>query len=291
MCVWEGGSCSLTHACAHRRAHGARIRNILPSSQLSLGNPKRTQMPSALGSIRAVRSVRSMLGAWSTWRGISPRRSNGRDQRMAMDGGAVAVVSEKPTARPENMAKVYAEFWRMQEIAQSVEASINYVVENSPASFAEASDDDPRWFLIETFPASEARAIRSLARRHFGVIQPMTQRRDRYSGNLVQGWQPVFSGWLFVRTWNIRKMRRRILSADGVLEILHDAVSGEAWPIPDWFVDMLDAEGQYYYDHAPPMYRRSHWSVTATRQAGRSRQKKRRPRPSNKIRNCRPQPS
>lgn len=188
-----------------------------------------------------------------------------------------------------NMADVYAEFWRMQEIAASVEASINYVVEHTPASFAEASEDDPEWFLIETFPLSEPRALRSLARRRFGVIQPMTQRRDRYAGHLVQGWQPVFSSWLFVRTWNIRKMRRRILSAPGVLGILHDPVSGEARPIPDWFVEMLRAEGGEYYNHAPPAYRRSHWAVVAERQANRPRQRKRRPRPSNKIRKGHPQ--
>lgn len=188
------------------------------------------------------------------------------------------------------MADVYAEFWRMQEIAASVEESINYVVRHTPPSFAEATIDDPEWFLIETFPLSEARALRSLARRRFGAIQPMTQRRDRYSGILVQGWQPVFSGWLFVRTWSIRKMRRRILSAPGVLEILHDPVSGEARAIPDWFVDLLRAESEEYYDSAPRAYRRSHWAVTATRQATRMRQKKRRPRPSNKIRKGNPHP-
>lgn len=189
-----------------------------------------------------------------------------------------------------NMNEVYAEFWRMQEIAASVEASINYVVAHTPASFAEASPDDPEWFLVETFPASEARALRSLARRRFGAFQPMTQRRDRYHGHLVQGWQPVFSSWLFLRTWNVRKNRRRIVSAPGVLDILHDPVSGEARPIPEWFVNMLRAEGEEYYDNAPKAYRRSHWAVTAERQVNRFKQKKRRPRSSNKIRKGNSQP-
>lgn len=183
-----------------------------------------------------------------------------------------------------NMTEVYAEFWRMQAIAGEAEAAINYVVEHTPLSFAEASDDDPHWYLVETFPAGEAAALRSLARRRFGAFQPMTQRRDRYRGHLVQGWQPVFSGWLFVRTWDIHKMRGRILSAPGVMSILRDPVSLAARPIPDWFVDLLIAEGDEYHENAPRGHRRTHWAETGKRQASKYKQKKRRPRASNKIR-------
>ncbi len=180
-----------------------------------------------------------------------------------------------------NMAKVYADFWRMHEIAGEVEAAINYVVSRAADTEAEISGDEPAyWFLVETFAGDDVKAMRWLARRRFGVFRPMKQRVDKRNDTKLQGFEAAFPGWLFVYTWNIDRMLRRILSLPGVMRVLSDPVSQSPVPIPAWFVEDLRTESFKYKDNAPhAQYGRLYHE--AERQV--IRHKKRRKRPGKRI--------
>lgn len=180
-----------------------------------------------------------------------------------------------------NMTEVYAEFWRMHEIAGDVEAAINLLVSRSLGAEAEISGDEPAyWYLVETFAGDDVKAMRWLARRKFGVFRPMQQRQDKRNGTKLQGWQPAFPGWLFVYTWDIDRMLRRILSLPGVLRVLSDPVSQSPVPIPSWFVEDLRNESFRYKDNAPhAQYGRLYHEVERHVQ----RQKKRRNRPGSRT--------
>lgn len=180
-----------------------------------------------------------------------------------------------------NMAEVYAEFWRIHDIAGEVETAINLLVARSASAEAEISGDEPAyWFLVETFAGDDIKAMRWLARRRFGVFRPMKQRIDKRNDTKLQGWQPAFPGWLFVYTWDIDRMLRRILSLPGVMRVLSDPVSQSPVPIPAWFVEDLRTESFKYKENAPhAAYGRLYHDVERHVQ----RQKKRRTRPGSRT--------
>lgn len=140
-----------------------------------------------------------------------------------------------------NMASVYREFWRMQEIAASAEPAINEIASRTSGFEAEIVEgESPQWYLLQTFPGNDLKAMRYLARRRFGVFRPMQQRKHaKVEGQPIGGMEPCFPGWLFVYCWGVDKMRWRILSAPGVASIFSDSVSLKPIVIPDEFVMRL----------------------------------------------------
>jgi K+-transporting ATPase c subunit len=195
-------------------------------------------------------------------------------------------------ANKDNMADVYAEFWRMQEIAASVEPAINLLVSNLSSMDAEVSETNTaHWYLVECYPGDDLKALRWLARRKFGVFRPMVQRRQRGSEMRLQGWQPAFPGWLLVYVWDIKKMLRRILAQPGVMRVLSHQVSGQPQPVEErYFVERLQAQSWDYNDNAPHARHQGHYAVEGERHI--RRQKKRRQRPGKRIKKARsPQPS
>lgn len=169
-----------------------------------------------------------------------------------------------------NMSEVYAECWRMFDVAGQAEVDMNRLVQLMPGMLAEISaDSSPQWYLVRTRPGEDMRALRWLARRRFGVFRPM-------AWHTVLGWggevifetaRPIFSGWLFVRVYDIAKMAARIQASPGVVGILSDAATSAPVPINDRFVDELEA---------------MRWTVErgthAERQGRRQRKRRRRPR-------------
>lgn len=161
----------------------------------------------------------------------------------------------------------------MAAVIAQAEHSMNALVERSRPTDAEVSEESADWYLVRTFPGDDLRAMRWLARRKFGVFRPMQQSRDKLNdARLLQGWEPVFPGWLFVFTWDVEKMRQRILSTPGVMTILCHHTSQR--PIA---VNQKDKEGIYFidrlralswvYDERAPM--RSNASVRSERHMSR----------------------
>lgn len=139
-----------------------------------------------------------------------------------------------------------------EKIAKEAETVINGRAERQGSINAEISAAPAQWFLVRTYPGDDARALRWLARRHFGVFQPVQQRRIKKAGDkLVQGYEPAFPGWLFVLCWDIDKMRTRISSCPGVMGLLCDPATNRPVPIDDEFIDRLRSLAWVYNDRAP----------------------------------------
>lgn len=176
--------------------------------------------------------------------------------------------------------------WTLLDIARAAEL---YATEErhapTDAEVTEGACAD--WYLIQTFPGDEARAARWLARRRFGVFRPMQQRHaGRNAHKLVQGWEPVFPGWLFVFCWDVEKMFWRIVNCPGVMSILCEPATGKPVPVdtPEmrsdgrscrWprvtFIDRLRALSWVYDEAAPALASvRTHAAVRGARQAKRS---------------------
>lgn len=173
-----------------------------------------------------------------------------------------------------NMGQVY------RECAKLAEATIQEMDRRTGPMDAEISEGSTsNWYLVNTYPGDDVRAMRWLARRRFGVFRPMQQRVYKPRGVAVQGWESVFPGWLFVLVWDMTKMKARIQATPGVMSLLCDPVSGNPVPIADDFVERLRTLGWVYREHAPRLAAfGSHVNVTA------ARHRKRRPRSSNRIR-------
>jgi hypothetical protein len=107
------------------------------------------------------------------------------------------------------------------------------------------------WYLVHAYPGDSVQAMRWLARRRFGVFQPVEQRRHKETGMLVQGWQPVFPDWLMVYTWDIDRMQTRIINTPCVMDMLCDPVSLRPVPIDEEFVQGLRELSYAYRDRAP----------------------------------------
>ncbi len=156
-------------------------------------------------------------------------------------------------------------------VIERAEHFINTIVENQNPIDAEITEGMADWYLVRTFPGDDIRAMRWLARRRFGVFQPMQQRHaNRNDHRLVQGFEPVFPGWLFVFCWDIKKMRARIRSCPGVMQILCDPATDKPVPIEETFIDRLRALNWVYDENAPHP---RHYTVKASRNVKRIKPK------------------
>lgn len=117
---------------------------------------------------------------------------------------------------------------------------------------AEISPVQPaRWYLVQTFAGHDNQALRWLARRRFGVFQPLQQRRLRRNGMAVQGWEQVFPGWLFLYCWDVDRMIRRIRQCPGVWNVFCYPNTETAVPIEEDFIERLRALSWIYNENAP----------------------------------------
>lgn len=167
-----------------------------------------------------------------------------------------------------NMAQVYVQSEQdrrrnlMRSIKRKATKAINKAAHSAPPMEAEITEGATAdWYLVYTFPGEDLRAMRWLARRRFGVFRPMQQREDKRSGTVVQGWEPIFPGWLFVFCWDIRKLKTRLRNCPGVFEILCDPVTQQPAPVDTvdengvHFIDRLRARAYEYREQAPRLVR------------------------------------
>lgn len=164
-----------------------------------------------------------------------------------------------------NLKSVYVKT-KEQEINDTVSHSAPLEAELAPEKVDEKTGElksNADWYLVYTYPGEDLRAMRWLARRRFGVFRPMQQRTDKRNDAPVQGWEPVFNGWLFVFVWDIKKLKARLKACPGVMEILCDPVTQEPAPIDAvddegvHFIDRLRARAETYKENAPRLYRHS----------------------------------
>ena len=161
-----------------------------------------------------------------------------------------------------------AEAWTLMAAMTAAEDSVNaYVASTDTLNYDFGDEDDAAdWFLVHTYAGQDANAFRWLARRGFGVFQPMVQRSQRSTGLPVQGKEPMFPGWLFVFCRDIRKQRSRLSVCPGVAGILSDPATNRPIPIDEpekikdgtaclypriGFIDKLRAWSENYNPNAP----------------------------------------
>jgi hypothetical protein len=157
-----------------------------------------------------------------------------------------------------------AEAWTLLDIAKAAEITISEIQERTNPTDAEIGEDATAdWYLVRTFPGDDVRALRWLSRRRFGVFSPKQQRRaGRNDPRLVQGFEPVFPGWLFVYCWDIEKMKHRICASPGVMNIFCYPDTARPVPIDEDFIGQLRALGWVYREHAPHA---THYNVRSDR--------------------------
>jgi transcription antitermination factor NusG len=162
----------------------------------------------------------------------------------------------------------FEEAWDLLKIAAAAEATITEITNGAGPMDCEITESSTaRWYLVRTYPGDDVRALRWLARRRFGTFSPQQQRRVRSRGGvLVQGWESVFPGWLFVFTWDIERMKTRIESCPGVMGLFCYPESNRPVPIGQAFIDEMRALSWVYNEHAP---RAGHYAVSGARHARR----------------------
>jgi hypothetical protein len=101
---------------------------------------------------------------------------------------------------------------------------------NSLPVVAEVNDQPSWWYLVICDDGCDARAMRWLTRRGFGMFQPMMRGKD---GRLV----PAYPGYLFARVWNMEKLYERLVNTPGVASVLMQF--GAPARVPDSFVTRL----------------------------------------------------
>lgn len=144
-----------------------------------------------------------------------------------------------------NMAEVYKRIARNQRrtIRRRAVKEINRVMASAPRMDAEIMAKTASWFLVQTFPGDDLRAMRWLARRRFGVFRPMQQRKVKHvEGQSIGGMEAVFPGWLFVYVFGLNDdQRARISICPGVMGLFTFPGTQRPVPIPDQFVQRLRA--------------------------------------------------
>ena len=94
-----------------------------------------------------------------------------------------------------------------------------------------------RWYVVQTQPLGEARALANLTRQDFEAYLPRYKRERRHARRVDTVVRPLFPRYLFVRLDLGRDRWRSVSSTYGVSQII---MSGEMpAPLPDGLVEEL----------------------------------------------------
>lgn len=162
-------------------------------------------------------------------------------------------MTEAPFEQEPSVADVdFAAAWSMLDFVKTVEARAR---NHHEAAFYEIPDGsevhEAKWYLVQTAPGCDARAIAGLVRRRFGVFRPVQQQEGP-----DPVLEPTFPGWLFVLCREIWNMEDRIRAVSGVVGFLCYPGTLSPCPVEDAFIDTLRARS---------------WSSRAARHAAISR--------------------
>ena len=105
----------------------------------------------------------------------------------------------------------------------------------------------PSWFLAQLKPNGLAAALRNLQRQHFRVFCPRLPATRRRNGRLIETWEPLFPGYLFVGFQLATAPWRKINSTLGIARLVQFDSRGPA-PVPTDLVEGLQArcDGRQY---------------------------------------------
>jgi transcriptional antiterminator RfaH len=94
-----------------------------------------------------------------------------------------------------------------------------------------------RWYVVQTQPLGEARALANLSRQDFEAYLPRYKRERRHARRVDTVVRPLFPRYLFVRLDLGRDRWRSVSSTYGVSQMI---MSGEMpAPLPDGLVEEL----------------------------------------------------
>lgn len=94
-----------------------------------------------------------------------------------------------------------------------------------------------RWYVVQTQPLGEARALANLTRQDFEAYLPRYKRERRHARRIDTVVRPLFPRYLFVRLDLGRDRWRSVSSTYGVSQMI---MSGEMpAPLPDGLVEEL----------------------------------------------------
>ncbi|KPX42259.1 transcription/translation regulatory transformer protein RfaH [Pseudomonas syringae pv. tagetis] len=98
------------------------------------------------------------------------------------------------------------------------------------------SDQNARWYLIQTKPRQEARAEEHLCRQHFECYRPLHANVKRTGARALAG-EPLFPGYLFIRMDQVQDNWYPIRSTRGVSRIV--TFGGQPVPVRDHLIEQI----------------------------------------------------
>lgn len=99
-----------------------------------------------------------------------------------------------------------------------------------------------RWYVVQTQPNAEQRALTNLERQGYSAYLPRITRQRRHARKVETVLRPLFPRYLFVRLDVSRDVWRPILSTFGVSSLIQ---RGERpAPVPDGIIEALERQEQ-----------------------------------------------
>lgn len=93
------------------------------------------------------------------------------------------------------------------------------------------------WYVVQTKPHGEARALENLARQGYEPYLPRILKRRRHARRVDMVKRPLFPRYLFVHMDTARQRWYPILSTFGVTSIIRNGV--DPAPVPDGVVEAI----------------------------------------------------
>jgi len=106
-------------------------------------------------------------------------------------------------------------------------------------SGSQATPGQRSWYAVHTRSRHEHRVAQRIEANGLKTFLPLVSQTHRWSDRIKKVEMPLFSCYLFVNTDMTDEARRRILYADGVLDLV--GVRGQGIPIPDDQINAIRA--------------------------------------------------
>jgi transcriptional antiterminator RfaH len=104
------------------------------------------------------------------------------------------------------------------------------------------TDSGPRWYVVQTQPSAERRAMAHLERQGFVTYLPRYRKRRRHARRVDTVEAPLFPRYLFVSIDVAAQRWRSIHSTIGVSNLVCNG--SDPAPLPDTVIDQLRAREQ-----------------------------------------------
>jgi len=99
-----------------------------------------------------------------------------------------------------------------------------------------------RWYVVQTQPNAEHRALVNLARQGYEAYLPRITRQKRHARRVETVQKPLFPRYMFVKLDRNQDVWRPILSTFGVSSLIRQG--NEPLPVPDGVIEALQGREQ-----------------------------------------------